>query len=643
MPARNGFTVPANVNFRKGSGLMRHRQLRLLTLALLASTSLIACGKKEAAAPAVEVSAPSAEEIAAESDRINRWFDAKYEEQLDFSPIQRTFLGEKKDYDKIDDLSEAGEDAQLEWARAAAAELKSTFDYDKLSAEAKTSYDVWLYQLTRAEEAAKFRRSQYVFTQMQGPQAFLPQFLIAFHKVEDASDIDAYIARIGGVARGIDQLLDRAKTNAAGGVRPPRFAYDGVIAQSKNVIAGAPFGAGADSPVFADVKTEIKALLDAGKIDAAKAEGLENAAKTALVEKLGPSYSALVAWFESDRANADEVATGVGKLPNGAAFYTERLAASTTTDITAEEIHAFGLSEVARIHGEMEKIKTAVGFDGSLQDFFKFMREDDRFFFPDTDEGRQGYIDEATARLDFIKGRLPDYFGLLPKADLVVKRVEPFREQKGAAQHYFPGTPDGTRPGVYYAHLSDMRAMPKHQLEVIAYHEGNPGHHMQISIAQELTGVPRFRTQAGFTAYAEGWGLYSEKLAKEMGAYEDPYADFGRLSTELWRAIRLVIDSGVHSKGWTEAEAVDYFIANSPSAEGAIRSEVQRYIVWPGQATAYKVGMRKIEELRAKAQAELGDKFDIRGFHDAVLGGGALPLSVLERRVEEWIASKKAV
>jgi uncharacterized protein (DUF885 family) len=188
-----------------------------------------------------------------------------------------------------------------------------------------------------------------------------------------------------------------------------------------------------------------------------------------------------------------------------------------------------------------------------------------------------------------------------------------------------------------------MRAMPKHQLEVIAYHEGNPGHHMQISIAQELTGVPRFRTQAGFTAYAEGWGLYSEKLAKEMGAYEDPYADFGRLSTELWRAIRLVIDSGVHSKGWTEAEAVDYFIANSPSAEGAIRSEVQRYIVWPGQATAYKVGMRKIEELRAKAQAELGDKFDIRGFHDAVLGGGALPLSVLERRVEEWIASKKAV
>lgn len=621
---------------------MRRLSTRHLTLALLATVSLAACGKKDAPAPDVQISAPSAEEVAAESDRLNQWFDAKFEEQLDFSPIQRTFLGEKKDYDKIDDLSEAGEDAQLAWSRAAAAELKSAFDYDKLSLEAKTSYDVWLYQLERAESAAQFRRSQYVFTQMQGPQAFLPQFLIVFHKVEEPADIDAYVARIGGVARAIDQLVERAKAGAAEGVRPPRFAYDGVIAQSKNVIAGAPFAAGADSPVFADIKTEIKGLLDAGKIDAAKAAELEGAAKAALVDKLGPSYAALVAWFESDRANADEIATGVGRLPNGAAFYAERLLASTTTDMTPEEIHAFGLSEVARLHGEMEKIRAAVGFDGTLQDFFKFMREDDRFFFPDTDEGRKAYIDAATAHLDFIKAKLPDYFGLLPKADLVVKRVEPFREQPGAAQHYFPGTPDGARDGVYYAHLSDMRAMPKPQLEVVAYHEGNPGHHMQISIAQELTGVPRFRTQAGFTAYSEGWGLYSELLAKEMGAYPDPYSDFGRLSTELWRAIRLVVDSGLHAKGWTEAEAVAYFIANSPSAEGAIRSEVQRYIVWPGQATAYKVGMRKIQELRARAEGALGDKFDIRGFHDAVLGGGALPLGVLERRVDEWVAAKQA-
>lgn len=621
---------------------MRRQTLRAVTLALFVTVSVTACGKKPAAPAAPIVAAASAEEIAAESDRLNQWFDARFEEQLDFSPIQRTFLGEKKDYDKIDDLSETAEDAQLDWQRASLAEMKATFDYNKLSLEAKTSWDVWVDQYERAAAAHEFRRDQYVFTQMQGPQAFLPQFLIVFHKVDDASDMDAYVARIGGVARAAGQLLERAKLGAAEGVRPPRFAYDGVIEQARAVIAGAPFSEGGDSPIWADVNAEIKTLKDAGKIDATKAAALTAAAKAALVNLFGPSYQGLVDWFEADKANADEIATGVGKLPNGAAFYAMRLANSTTTDMTPDEVHDFGLAEVARIQGEMEAIKDKVGFRGALQDFFKFVREDKQFYYPDTDEGRAAYIKAADDHLAFIKARLPDYFGILPKADLVVKRVEPFREQKGAAQHYFPGTPDGSRSGVYYAHLSDMSAMPIPQLEVVAYHEGLPGHHMQISIAQELTSVPKFRTQAGYTAYSEGWGLYSELLAKEMGAYADPYSDFGRLSTELWRAIRLVVDTGLHSKGWTETQAVDYFLANSPSAEGAIRSEVRRYIVWPGQATAYKIGMRKILDLRETAKADLGAEFDIKGFHDAVLGGGALPLSVLERRVEEWVASKKA-
>lgn len=632
---------------------MRRQPLRALTLILLASVSLAACSKKQEAAaskPEAEaaapddgkMTAPSAEEIAAESARLNQWFDAKYEEQLDFSPIQRTFLGEKKDNDKIDDLSEAGEDAQLDWQKKSVDELKSSFDYEKLSPEAKTSYDIWVYQYDAAVRAHEYRRDQYIFTQMQGPQAFLPQVLIVFHKVDDAADMDAYVKRIGGVARALTQLLDRAKVEAQEGVRPPRFAYDGVIEQARGVIKGAPFAGAGDSPVWADVKSEIATLQKDGKIDAAKAAELTDAAKKALIEEFGPAYQALAQWFEQDRANADEVATGVGKLPNGEAFYKERLANATTTSLTPEEVHQFGLSEVARIQGEMEKIKEQVGFKGTLQEFFKFVREDKQFFYPNTDEGRQAYIKAAEDRLAFIKSKLPDYFGILPKADLIVKRVEPFREQPGAAQHYFQGTPDGSRPGVYYAHLSDMSAMPIPQLEVVAYHEGLPGHHMQISIAQERTDVPRFRTQAGFTAYIEGWALYSETLAKEMGAYQDPYSEFGRLSTELWRAIRLVLDTGLHSKGWTEAQAVDYFIANSPSAEGAIRSEVQRYIVWPGQATAYKIGMRKILELREKAKAELGDKFDIKGFHDTVLGGGALPLDILERRVDDWIESRKA-
>lgn len=290
----------------------------------------------------------------------------------------------------------------------------------------------------------------------------------------------------------------------------------------------------------------------------------------------------------------------------------------------------------------MRAIMETVGFEGDLQAFFEFTRTDPQFFYQNNDAGAQEYIAQAQEHLDFINAKLPEYFGTLPKAPLEVKRVEPFREQDGAAQHYFPGTPDGSRPGTYYAHLSDMTAMPIPELESIAYHEGNPGHHMQISIAQELEGVPKFRSQGVYlSAFGEGWALYTEWLTKEMGGYEDPYSDFGRLSSEIWRAIRLVVDTGIHSKGWSEEEAVQYALENSPNPETAVRSEVQRYIVWPGQATSYKIGMIRIQELRAKAEEELGDKFDIRGFHDTVLGGGAMPLSILEKQVDRWIASVK--
>jgi uncharacterized protein (DUF885 family) len=291
----------------------------------------------------------------------------------------------------------------------------------------------------------------------------------------------------------------------------------------------------------------------------------------------------------------------------------------------------------------MLAIMDEVEFQGDLQAFFEEVRKGEWNYYPDTDEGRQAYIDDATLAIDNLKSLLPDYFGLLPKADLVVKRVEAFRERDGAAQHYYPGTPDGSRPGTYYAHLSDMNAMPKNQLEVIAYHEGLPGHHMQISIAQELEGVPQFQTQLGFTAYVEGWALYSEQLASEMpGTYTDAYQQFGRLSSEIWRAIRLVVDTGLHAKGWTEQETIDYFMANSPEPYESIRSEVRRYIVMPGQATTYKIGMLKMLELRSKAIEELGDDFDIRAFHDTVLAAGALPLDFLERRVIQWIESVKA-
>lgn len=578
-----------------------------------------------------------------ESERLNQWFEEKYEQQLQQSPLQMTFQGRKDKYDQIDDTSIAAEDEQLAWLAASVEELKSSFDYNKLDAEAKTSFDIWIYQYEQARDGVPFRKNAYIFTQMQGIHAMLVQIMINFHKVDTVEDMHAYIKRIEGISRALTQLLERAQANAEGNVRPPRFAYEGVLEQITNLTSGAPFTESeTDAPLWADAKSKIAALVKADKLTDAEAEQLTNASKAALQTHFLPAYNKLEAWLQQDIQFTDEIATGVGKQDGGSDYYNYRLKVSTTTDLTAEQIHQIGLDEVARLTEEMIAIKNKVGFTGDLKAFFKFIKEDDQFYYPDTDSGRDGYLEDSRQYLGFINKQLPEYFGILPKADLIVKRVEPFREQPGAAQHYFPGTADGARPGIYYAHLSDMRAMPKNEMEAIAYHEGNPGHHMQISIAQELTSVPKFRTQARFTAYSEGWGLYAELLAKEMGAYQNPYSDFGRLITEMWRAVRLVVDTGLHSKGWTEQQAIDYFMDKTPVAQGAVVSEVRRYIVWPGQATAYKIGMLKILELRSKAKQQLGDKFDIKGFHDTVLGGGALPLNVLEKRVNNWIASVKA-
>ena len=608
--------------------------------------ALVACDRTatpEAGRPAATANA-SVADITAETARLNQWFEKKYEEQLHFSPIQLTFQGRKDLYGQLDDMSEKAQRDQVAWQKASVEEMEKSFDYAKLDDEAKLSYDLWKLQYENARDGLPFLVDGYPFDQMNGAQNFLPTFLISFHKVDDEADYKAYVSRITAVGRAFDQLLERARASATQGIRPPKFAYEGVIEQSKKVIAGAPFSAGKDSAIWADAQAKADELVKAGKIDATRAAALKDEARKALLGQFKPAYERVIAWSEEELPKAAVNATGVvATHPNGKAYYEYQLRQMTTTDMTAEQIHELGLKEVARIKGEMTALKDKVGFKGDLQAFFHFIDTDPRFKFPNTDAGRKAYLDEATRDIDNIKKVLPKYFGLLPKADLVVKRVEPFREQDGAAQHYYPGTPDGSRPGVYYAHLSDMNAMPKPELEVIAYHEGIPGHHMQISIAQELTGVPKFRTQAGFTAYAEGWGLYAEWLAKEMpGTYQDPYSEFGRLSSEMWRAIRLVVDTGLHAKGWTEEQAVEYFHANSAVPLTAIRSEVRRYLIMPGQATAYKVGMIRIQELRKKAETELGDKFDIRGFHDAVLGGGALPLTLLERRVDQWIAKEKA-
>lgn len=626
---------------------MRHSLIAIAVLAVLSGCKPAPQPETSAAAAqpaaAAVAATPDAETIKAESARLNQWFEAKYEEGLQMSPIRLTFLGRKDKQDQIDDLTEAAEDKNLAWQAATVEELKSQFDYNKLDTEAKTSYDLWIYQYEETRDAAKFRVNQYVFDQMQGTHALLPQLLISFHKVDEVADMEAYVKRIGGIAKAIADLQLRAQKYAEAGVRPPRFTYEGVIEQVNNLLAGAPFEqSDKDAPLWADAKAKIEALKKADKLDDAAAQKLTDDAKNALTSQFMPAYQNLAAYLKTELDKAVVNPVGVSTQPNGVAYYNQRLKQSTTTDLTAEQIHQIGLDEVARLTKEMNIIKEKVGFTGTLQEFFKFIKTDAQFFYPDTDEGRQAYLTDSEAFIRELEAKLPQYFGILPKAPLIIKRVEAFREQPGAAQHYFPGTPDGKRPGVYYAHLSDMKAMPKNEMEAIAYHEGSPGHHMQISIAQELTGVPKFRTQAGFTAYVEGWALYTETLAKEMGQYKNPYNDFGRLITEMWRAIRLVVDTGMHAKGWTEQQGVEYFLANSPVAEGAVKSEIRRYLVWPGQATSYKIGMLKILELRAKAKEQLGDKFDIRGFHDTVLAGGALPLKVLEQRVENWVAAQQA-
>lgn len=583
-----------------------------------------------------------AERVAAESERLTEWFNEKYEEQLQNSPLQLTRLGRKERYDEIDDVTIEGQRQRFEWLAGSVEELQRQFDYDLLDDEAQISYDIWMFQYELAEQGQQYLESGYVFDQMRGPHSGLPQILLAFHSVSDESDMRAYISRISAIGDAIETLTEQASQRAEDGLRPPAFAHQHVIRQSRSLITGAPFESGDESPIYADALSKIEALLDDDAIDDDTAEALREATRDALNEHFQPAYAGLIEFLESDIEHAPENSVGVSRHENGDSYYEYMLKVSTTTDLSAAEIHQIGKDEVERITEEMNQIREDVDFDGDLQAFFDYIRTDERFFFPNNDEGAEMYLAQSREFLDAINDRLPEFFGRLPKADLVVRRVEPYREQDGAPQHYYPGSPDGSRPGVYYAHLSDMSAMPRNEMEAIAYHEGNPGHHMQISIAQELEDVPQFRTQARFTVYSEGWALYSELLAKEMGGYEDPYSDFGRLVTEIWRAIRLVVDTGLHAKGWTEQDAIDYFAAHSPIPEGAVRSEVQRYLVMPGQATSYKIGMLRIQQLRAEAEEALGDDFDIRGFHDTVLGGGAMPLPILERQVRNWIAAQQS-
>jgi uncharacterized protein (DUF885 family) len=577
---------------------------------------------------------------AADAD-LTAWLDAQFEQELQMSPERLTRLGRREQYDRLDDRSQAAADRAIAWRRKSVAEMKAKFPAAKLGEDARTSYDMWVLALERAEADYRWRSHEYVLAR-GGTHTELPNFIINQHRVDTAAEMDAYVARVAAIGPALDQTLERAKASAAAGVRMPRFAYVQSIEEVRRLTAGAPFDGGKDSALYADATAKLAKLRAAGKIDQAAEGRLLGAVSAAMTGQMRPAYDRVAAWLAADQANTPVEAKGAGALPQGAAYYAAKLRDETTTDMTADQIHELGLSEVKRIRGEMETLKAKIGFKGSLEEFFVFMRTDKRFFLPNDDAGRAEYIKLAEGYLAGMKAKLPTVFGRLPKSDLIVKRVESFREEAGGAAHYSSGAPDGSRPGIFYVHLADTAATPTFELEGTAYHEGWPGHHMQISLAQEMTGLPKFRGQYNYGAYVEGWGLYSELLAKEMGFYVDPYSDFGRLGREIWRGIRLVVDSGIHAKGWSEAQALDYYRSNSPQPEGKIRSEIRRYFVTPGQATSYKVGMVKILALRTQAKTALGPKFDIRAFNDLIVGAGALPLPVLETRVTRWIARQKS-
>lgn len=574
--------------------------------------------------------------VQSEIDKANAFFEDTFNRDVMSSPVYQTYMGIKKDYDKWDDGSEARVQKDHQQTKDDLVALNA-INRDLLDDTTKVSYDLKKQDLEESIADFKWRYHNYPVNQMFGTHSMIPAFLINQHQISDVADAKAYISRLNGVTTVIDQLIKDLEVRADKGIIAPKFVFPHVIDSSKNIIHGAPFEQGEDSTLLADFKRKVTAL----EIAQADKDALITDAEKALKAAVKPSYSKLINYLAQLEKRADD-RDGAWKFPDGEAFYNNALARTTTTDLTAKEIHSIGLAEVSRIHDEMREIKEKVGFKGDLKAFMQFMKTDKQFYLPNTEAGKQQYLDEATALIDNMKSRLDELFIVKPKADMIVKRVEAFREKAAGKAFYQQPAPDGSRPGIYYANLYDMEAMPTYQMEALAYHEGIPGHHMQIAISQELEGVPKFRKFGGYTAYIEGWGLYSELLPKEMGLYEDPYSDFGRLSMELWRACRLVVDTGIHEMKWTRQQGIDYYVNNTPNATSDGVKMVERHIVMPSQATAYKVGMLKILELREAAKVKLGDKFDIRQFHDVVLKNGAVPLNVLESFVDQWVADKLA-
>lgn len=567
-----------------------------------------------------------------QSAALNAFLEQVFEKRILRNPQLATSLGDKRGYDRLNDVSDARDAEDFALLQGDVGQMRARFGSAALDDQAKISYRLFEAELLRAQAGRPFQKHRYVFNQMSGVQTTIPTFLINNHRVDSIADAEAYIARLSAAADQLDQHRTNSEISARAGILAPKFVYGYCTPAAQAIITGAPFGPGPDSPLWADIKAKI------GKLDAPDAQkaALLAGARAAMLDKIKPAYARILATIQAQEAaaGADD---GVWRLPDGAAFYAERLAAQTTTRLSAAEIHQIGLDNVARLQDEMRAIMRRVAFAGDLDAFFKFVETDRQFFLPQTAEGKARYVTLATDAINRMKLRLPEAFRRLPKADLEVRAVEAFRENSAGLAFYQRPAADGSRPGYYYANTVDMAALPLYQLEALAYHEGIPGHHMQIAITQELEGLPRLRRFGGYTVYSEGWGLYAEKLGKELGGYSDAFSEFGRLTLELRRAIRLVVDTGLHDKRWPREQAVQYILANQPGDRAQAVKDIDRYIVLPGQATAYLIGSLHIQKLRAQASKTLGAKFDVRDFHEAVLANGFVPLDILDELIDAYI------
>jgi uncharacterized protein (DUF885 family) len=582
------------------------------------------------AAGAARAAAPAAGSLDA---RYLAFLDACYDASVALSPEQSTNLGLKTNYDKLDDYTDAQAGRQLALQEQQLKQMQAQFHYAELSPASQLSWRLFERNVQTAREDYRWRWHAFPISTNGTPAGDIPVFLINEHRIDSPADAAAYVARLREVERVMSEVAANVRQQAQMGIVPPKMVFAAARGDGQAVLKGAPFTAGADSSIRADFRKKVGAL----KIDAAAKQRLVAEADAALTGPFKRGYDTYFVLLDEIEPKATSN-DGAWRLPDGAAYYQSRLRYYTTTDLTADQIHELGLQRVKAIQAEMEQVKAQVGFTGSLQDFFTHIRTDPKFKYPNTPEGRELYLGDARAAIAQTMAVAPRFFAHLPKAPLEVRAVESWRQETAAVAFYDQPALDGSRPGIFYVNLADMTQVQKPQVAAIAHHEGAPGHHFQIARAQELSDMPKFRRQTTYGAYTEGWGLYSERLAGEMGAYQDPYARFGMLSLQVWRAIRLVTDTGLHAKRWSREQAVAFFRENSSLSDRDIGKEVDRYINNPGQATSYMVGQLKIAGLRDKATKAMGPKFDLHGFHEVVLASGALPLDVLESQVDAYIA-----